>query len=50
MIHCKKVVITVKEQSPVLLGAVVNVPVGVNETCDKLPNCDHIVLMKKKRN
>ena len=48
-IHSKKVVIIVKEQSPNLLGAVVNVPVGVNETFDKLPNCDHIALMKLKR-
>ena len=48
-IHSKKVVIIVKEQSPNLLGAVVNVPVGVNETFDKLPNCDHIALMKLKK-
>ena len=39
----------VKEQSPKLIGAVVSVPVEVNETFDKLPNRDHIVLMKLKK-
>ena len=31
------------------MNAAVNVSVDVNETFDKLPNCDHIVLMKLKR-
>ena len=38
-----------KEQSLKLIGAVVNVLVDVNETLDKLLNCDHIVLMKLKK-
>ena len=32
-----------------IIAAVVNVSVDVNETFDKLPNCDHKVLMKLNR-
>ena len=46
MLRSKKVVIMAK---PKLIGAVVNVPVDINETFDKLPNCDHIVLTKLKK-
>ena len=45
----KKVIIIAKGKSPKLIGAVVNVPVYVNETFDKLPNYGHIVLMKLKK-
>ena len=46
----KKVVTMAKGQSPKFIGAVVNVPVDVNETFDRLPNLDHIVFLKLKRN
>ena len=46
----KKVVIMAKGQSPKFIGAVVNVPVDVNETFDKLPNLNHIVFIKLKKN
>ena len=49
MLLFKKVVIMAKGQSPKVIGAVANVPVDVNETFDKLPNCDHVVLMKLKK-
>ena len=49
MLLFKKVIIMAKGLSPKLIGAVVNVRVNVNETVDKLPNCDHIVLVKLKK-
>ena len=48
MLFFKKVVIMARRQSPKLIGGVVNVLMNVNETFDKLSNCDHIVLMKLK--
>ena len=56
MLTFKKVVITTKGKSPKLIGIVVNVIglwnktlMDVNETFDKFPNCNHIVLMKRKK-
>ena len=49
MLLFKKVVLMAKGKSPKLIGAVVNVPMDVNETFDKLPNCDHIILVKLKK-
>ena len=49
MLLFKKVVKMAKGQSPKPISTIVNVPVDVNETFDKLPNCDHIVLMKLKK-
>ena len=42
MLLFKKIVIMPKGQSPKLQGAVINIPVDVNETFSKLPNCDNI--------
>ena len=48
----KKVVITLKEQTPKLHGWIVNVPVNLSETCNHLPregNCEEVILVKLKR-
>ena len=47
-VRYQEVVIMAKGQSLKLRGTVVNVPKDVNEVFNKLPNCDHIVLMKLK--
>ena len=49
MLLFKKIVIMPKGQSPKLQGAVVNIPVDVNETFSKLPSCDNIFLVKLKK-
>ena len=50
MLLFKKIVIMPKDQSPKLQGAVINIPVDVNETFSKLPSCDNIFLVKLKKN
>ena len=49
MLLFKKILIMAKGQDPKLISVVVNVPVDVNETFHKLPNRDHMVLMKLKK-